>query len=87
MPTKKTDPRVAHIDYKCSGCGKPTRRADLTVKRVEFATMGEGYKTLKRRTVGWFCKPCRDADPDWNLPAMKGSPGLANTKMNEAAGG
>lgn len=81
MATKKVDPRVQHIDYECTRCGGSFKRDALTVKRVDFATMGEGFKRLKTRTVGWLCKSCREIDPDWNLPARSTSPGMKNTRM------
>jgi len=83
----EVDPRVRHINYSCTVCGKTKKRDQLTVKRVEFASMGEGYKTKKRRTVGWICEPCLTQDPDWTLPPMKGSPGMANTKLNSDGAG
>ncbi len=78
---KKVDPRIKHIKYACTRCGASQPRAKLTVKRAEFASMGERFKVLKRRTTDWLCATCRDADPDWNRPAHGSSPGMANTKV------
>lgn len=50
---------------KCTGCGNTFHREQLTVKRAVFDTMGQKYKRLKSRTVGWLCAPCLEGDPDW----------------------
>lgn len=55
-------------EYLCNGCGKPTRRSLLTVKKVLFTEMGAGAKTDRARVVGWLCPACVKKDPAWNLP-------------------
>jgi hypothetical protein len=67
---------VRSVTYSCSNCGKVTARSELTVKRIQFATMGEGYKTLKSRTTAWLCEPCRLADPAWNQELIFDAPGM-----------
>lgn len=56
-------------EYYCNGCGNPTRRKMLTVKKVLFTGMGAGASTTRARVVGWFCPPCTKKDADWNRPA------------------
>jgi hypothetical protein len=75
-PDKKTGWR--NIRYACTQCGNEVGRDNLTVKRVEYATMGEGYKKLRVRTVAWLCNPCREADPPWSTPQMVTAPGNAD---------
>lgn len=55
-------------EYSCNGCGQPTKRDMLTVKKALFTTMGEGSSTSKSRVVAWLCPTCVKADPDWKLP-------------------
>lgn len=59
----------AEHEYVCNGCGKPTVRSLLTVKKVLFTGMGAGASTTRARVVGWFCPPCVKKDSDWNRPA------------------
>lgn len=56
-------------EYICNGCGKPTRRDLLTVKKVLFTGMGAGAKTTRARVVAWLCVDCTKRDEDWNRPA------------------
>lgn len=77
------DPRIRHIRYECSKCHAPTARDDLTVKRASFVTMGFPYKNIRQRSIAWLCPSCRDADPEWNLPARASAPGMADTKLAE----
>jgi len=72
-----------HIEYKCSKCGTPTPREKLTVKRVQFATIGAGYKTLRNRTVAWLCESCLNDDSAWMQSALAAAPGMKNTKLNK----
>ncbi len=76
------DPRVRHIKYKCTACGKDVGRDNLTVKRAYFTTMGGKFKTLRSRAVAWLCQSCRDNDFDWNRERTAGAPGMANTKLH-----
>lgn len=55
-------------EYICNGCGKPTRRSMLTVKKVLFTGMGAGAKTDRARVIAWLCPPCVKDDPIWNQP-------------------
>lgn len=55
-------------EYVCNGCGKPTRRSMLTVKKVLFTSMGAGSKTTRSRVKQWLCPDCVKRDEDWNLP-------------------
>lgn len=59
---------AADHEYVCNGCGKPTRRSLLVVKKVLFTSMGEGSRTLRARVVGWYCPDCTKKDVDWNRP-------------------
>lgn len=56
-------------EYVCNGCGNPTARDMLTVKKVLFTGMGAGAKTDRARVVAWLCPPCTKRDEDWNRPA------------------
>lgn len=76
------DPRVRHIKYDCTVCGKSVGRDNLTVKRAYFTTMGSSFKTLRTRAVAWLCYECRDKDLDWNRERTAGAPGMANTKLH-----
>lgn len=53
-------------DYRCSRCGAPRERDKLVVKKVTFARMGEGAKTIRSRVTDWLCPSCAVTDPDWN---------------------
>lgn len=55
-------------EYVCNGCGKPTRRSMLTVKKVLFTGMGEGANTTRARVIAWLCPPCVKKDEVWNRP-------------------
>lgn len=72
-----------HIEYKCSHCGTAQPREKLTVKRVQFTTIGAGYKTLRNRTVAWLCENCLNADAAWMQSALAAAPGMKNTKLNK----
>lgn len=65
-----TDMAQEH-EYVCNGCGKPTARKMLTVKKVLFTSMGAGSKTTRARVKQWLCPPCVQKDEDWNLPANR----------------
>lgn len=56
-------------EYSCNGCGKPTRRTMLTVKKILFTSMGPGAKTSRARVISWLCPDCIKRDEDWNRPA------------------
>lgn len=62
---------AAHHPYVCNGCGNPTSRDLLTVKKVLFVEMGAGGRTIRSRVDKWLCPPCVKADPAWNLPAHR----------------
>jgi hypothetical protein len=68
-----------NVSYTCTKCGLQKRRDELTVKRVQFATMGTGYKTLKSRTTAWLCKDCLDDDPAWTQSSIFAAPGMVDT--------
>lgn len=55
-------------EYVCNGCGKPTRRSMLTVKKILFTSMGAGSTTTRARVKQWLCPECTKKDEDWNLP-------------------
>lgn len=55
-------------EYVCNGCGKPTRRSMLTVKKVLFTEMGQGASTTRARVIAWLCPSCTTTDEDWNRP-------------------
>lgn len=60
---------MAHeYDYKCNGCGAETSRDMLTVKRVQFTTMGAGSRIIRSRVKAWLCNRCVQKDSDWKLP-------------------
>lgn len=79
---KLPDPRVRHIKYKCTGCGTESSHEKLTVKRAVFTTMGQNFKTIRSRTVGWLCETCRNADNDWKRERGD-APGMANTRLHD----
>ena len=81
LPKEPVDPRVQHIQYKCSQCGEPNYKASLTGKRVVFVTLGNPFRNLRSRTVDWLCAKCLAEDEVWNSPSRKGAPGMANTKL------
>lgn len=53
-------------EYVCTNCHRPTRREDLTVKKVMFTEMGAGATTIRSRVVGWLCELCRESDNDFH---------------------
>lgn len=55
-------------EYVCNGCGQPTRRSLLTVKKVLFTSMGAGSTTTRARVMAWLCPTCTKKDEDWNRP-------------------
>lgn len=59
---------MSNHQYLCNGCGKPTARDMLTVKKTVFSSMGEGASVTRSRVVAWLCVPCVRIDPGWNLP-------------------
>lgn len=63
------------IEYKCGECGGEFAKEDLLVKRVQFMTLGRNGKNVRSRAVAWMCRPCAEADPQWNVPSMR-SPGM-----------
>lgn len=67
------------VTYTCTNCGEEKPRSELVVKRVQFATMGAGYKTLKSRTTAWLCEECREADPAWTQELIFSAPGMLDT--------
>lgn len=59
--------------WPCSVCGDDTRPRDqMVAKRVQFTTLGAGFKTLKSRTVEYLCPTCREADEVWLSPPYSG---------------
>lgn len=71
-----------NIKYICTNCHRLTKgRDDLTAKRITFSTVSNGQKLLRSRTIAWLCHECREADPDWNRPALSSSPGYSDTKF------
>lgn len=68
MSQKPKKESTVHIDYACSRCGRAVDRDDLTVKKAEFATIGERYKRIRVRTTDWLCRGCLAEDADYNLP-------------------
>lgn len=79
------DPRIRHIEYRCTVCGRAGGRGDLTVKQVVFMTSSKPRLNLRQRTIAWLCDTCRDQDPEWNLPAWAKSPGMSNTRLGSTA--
>lgn len=77
------------IKYDCTRCGRKLTKAELVAKRVQFRDLGESGRTLKSRVTEWLCRvpqddgspSCLHADEDWNRPAFRQSPGMADTKM------
>lgn len=67
------------IEYKCTLCGAEPGRANLTVKKAQFATI-DG-KTVKTRVTGWLCPDCIIKDPDYKLPARVTTPGMKDTRL------
>lgn len=55
-------------EYFCNGCGTPTKRSMLTVKKVLFTGMGSGANTTRARVVSWLCPTCTVRDADWQRP-------------------
>lgn len=55
-------------EYVCNGCGTPTKRSMLTVKKVLFTGMGEGAKTTRARVIAWLCPSCVKKDSDFLRP-------------------
>lgn len=55
-------------EYVCNGCGKPTSRDMLTVKKIRFDSMGQGSRNIRSRVKAWLCHSCVQRDPDWKLP-------------------
>lgn len=58
-------------EYVCTQCGNPTKRDDLTVKRVQFVELGAGAKTKRSRVTHWLCVTCLAEDFDWNRDPFK----------------
>lgn len=78
MAKKRSSNRA--IEYKCTRCDSKTQRSKLTVKRVLFQTMGEGFRTLKSRTTDWLCPVCLKGDPAWTQDKLTAAPGLADVR-------
>lgn len=77
--------------YVCSACGDrfaaDERHLKLVAKDVVFRTWELRRKAgrtrgkmLRRRCVAWLCFPCLEKDPDYNLRAQDGAPGMRHTK-------
>lgn len=68
-------PHFSETD-RCTKCNKYCSRELLTVKHIQFTdypVRGKARpKILKMRTTDYLCEKCRDADPDWNIPAYTG---------------
>lgn len=85
-------PRFTDSDH-CSRCKKYVSRELVTVKTIQFTELPDrtagarrkAPKVLKQRTVDYLCEKCRDADPEWNIPAFSGpghtSPALERTRQ------
>lgn len=63
----------ANKSYRCSVCGREKKREELTVKKVNFQTMGQGARIIRSRVLGWLCKSCLSNDPVWNQQDLKGA--------------
>lgn len=85
MPKKDpvVDPRIAHIAFRCTSCGRDVGRAGLTKKRVQWQTMDE--VVVRSRVRGWLCDACRDTDPDYLAEPLTASPGMAGAGHGRAA--
>lgn len=64
------------IDYTCMTCKQPKTREELLVRRVSWAEMGRNGKPIRSRSVGWQCRACVEADPDFNRQAFLDAPGI-----------
>lgn len=76
-PKKKEGGSVR--EYRCTNCNRDVGRDNLTVKRVEFCTMGEKFRRLRSRTVAWLCNACREADPAWTAENYYAAPGTKDS--------
>lgn len=68
-----------YTDYRCGQCGKTCLRDLLVVKKIVFAKLGAGGKTVRSRTKVWLCPDCLEVDPDYktqafDAPGMKSGP-------------
>lgn len=79
---KEVDPRIRHIEYRCTVCGKEFERGDLLVKIVSWKGIGRGAKTVRSRSVAWVCPDCRELDSHWTREGIVTSPGMRNTKVS-----
>jgi hypothetical protein len=70
-----------YTEYKCTICGRETERSLLLAKKVTFQPLGPGANITRSRTVAWICDECITKDPEYNLPAFKGSPGLKSPAL------
>lgn len=71
----------SYASEACTNCGQITSPELLTIKRVQFAARSQPAKIVKSRTVLWLCEKCLALDPEWNLPAYKGAPGMTSQAL------
>lgn len=82
------------IIYACTKCGRLVGRSNLKVKRVVFREMGVHGVVVHSRVTDWLCvtpqedggPSCLEADPAWQQPKLKASPGMADTSMAKDTG-
>lgn len=73
-----------NIKYACDTCGAVVGRENLVTKRAVFLTLTEPIRAVRTRTVGWFCLPCAEAQPDWKREALTDSPGMRDVHHDQA---
>ena len=66
---------------RCTVCMNLTSPELLTVKRTSFSPRSEPSKVIRSRTTAWLCQSCIKKDPEWNLPAYKGAPGMTSEAL------
>lgn len=74
-----------NIKYACDTCGCEVGRDNLLVKRAVYLTLTEPVKAVRTRTVGWFCRPCSEAQPDYKREALTDSPGMRDVRHDQTS--
>ena len=60
------------ISYVCDDCSADVGPGNLVTKRAMFATIGKPSRSIRTRTVKYICRPCMEADPDYQRQALVG---------------
>lgn len=70
-----------YSENKCTRCGNICSAELLTIKRASFSSRTTPNVVKRSRTTDWLCETCLEGDPEWNLPAYKGAPGMTSPAL------